>query len=322
MARDRRKHARRTTVPACPLPAIVAGLLAAGAIAAGGCATGPPATGSASPAEIGPPAPGAPGPGTLATDGDVDDNAPRTIAGLRTVRVRFEGPPGRVPLAMQRLVDGGKASPLDATPDTPKDIPRALRDAGLRAYALEPGAAERLLGEAPPTGAIETGWSGSLPRWSPLLGTAFGPSPRLHDGGGSGPVPAGRLRLMARSWVEPGVRPGLPIAARPGADWAALAEAHRSGADTPPPTDPIGLDDPTEHGPMPEEGETESDGDDGPAPPQTQSGDRVPIAGPDEPLRDTIGSVLLGLSPDGARGGLVLIAAPDRRPPPWTRGRR
>lgn len=298
------------------------------------------------------------------------------MAGLRTVRVRFPGPSGRVPRALEVLGAEGMARPLsDAA---------SLREAGLRAYRLEPGAVERLLRAAPPAGAIETGWLGAVPRWSPLVETRLERPVGLRHGGGSTEVGPGLLRLLGRSWVEPEIIAGAPVsarlrlelrptlrarrsgvqrsieqldgpvwtlgeplgpagvdlalppgralllvAARPDADWAELARDPSENAREPR-ADPIILDDPTEHGPTPQEGAGRerrrrrsrgpSDSDPRIAVGGAAAGE-VLDAGPEEPLRDTLGSVLLGLSRAGERGGVVFLAAPDRGPPAWAGGR-
>lgn len=98
-----------------------------------------------------------------------------------------------------RAIDAlGAASPAL----TPAEDAR-WRAAGFRVLTLPVDALDPLLIAAPPVNAVQRQRYAQIPRWTPILRGP--PVPAGLAVPGAPPTPAGSPRLIARSWIEPGI---------------------------------------------------------------------------------------------------------------------
>lgn len=97
---------------------------------------------------------------------------------------------------------------LDATPPVPEADVAAWRRAGLRVVSVPASDMAGLIATLRPVTPLQRQQFGQLMSWTSLV---RGPSLLAGVGGTDESLPAGRPRLIARSWIEPDLSRGEPI---------------------------------------------------------------------------------------------------------------
>ncbi|MGP1345601.1 MAG: hypothetical protein ACTS3F_02890 [Phycisphaerales bacterium] len=129
---------------------------------------------------------------------DTDDAFARAFGGSRLARLGGDG------------AEGGSGS---GSEEFDGESLERWRASGLRVYSLPPGSFAPLQGALPPRQAWERLWLGQPVAWRELVaGRSLSSSELVRIEDQTIPVPAGRLRLLVRSWLTPDAdRPAIHL---------------------------------------------------------------------------------------------------------------